>query len=479
MSVGAPAWEKRYARKLLTSDVLIVIAAVATAQLLRFGGALAALQIPVFRQWEFALTYSAVSAILVVGWLIALAAGDTRDPKIFGTGPSEYKRVVNSTLFIFGAYAIIAYTLRAEIGRGYMLIALPLGLSLLLISRWAWRKRLHRQRGRGKNMYRTLVVGERSKAAHVLRELQRDTYAGFKIAGAVTQRGSSGDITPGVSVLGSFDGVIDVVDREQVDTLVMASADEISPERLRQIGWELDKRRVNLIVAASLTDIAGPRIHARPVAGLPLIHVEYPRFVGRRRAEKRLFDLLGSSVGLVLLSPVFLVIALAVRLGSPGPVFFRQERVGLGGAPFKMLKFRSMVADAEDRLPGLLDQSDGNGVMFKMRDDPRVTRVGRFLRKFSLDELPQLVNVFKGEMSLVGPRPPLPDEVSTYDQWTHRRLLVTPGITGLWQVSGRSDLSWEDSVRLDLYYVENWSLVGDILILLRTVKAMLFPKGAY
>jgi exopolysaccharide biosynthesis polyprenyl glycosylphosphotransferase len=248
---------------------------------------------------------------------------------------------------------------------------------------------------------------------------------------------------------------------------------------MRQLGWELEASSTTLIVAPALTDVAGPRIHARPVAGLPLIQVDYPAFTGRRYALKRAFDIVVSLLALVILSPVLLVIALLVRRDSPGPALYTQERVGLNGARFHMLKFRSMVVDAEAQLPSLLDRSDGNGVLFKLKSDPRVTRIGAVLRRYSLDELPQLVNVLVGEMSLVGPRPPLASEVERYDEWAHRRLLVRPGITGLWQTQGRSDLSWEDSVRLDLYYVENWSLTGDVIILYRTIRAVVRASGAY
>ena len=207
--------------------------------------------------------------------------------------------------------------------------------------------------------------------------------------------------------------------------------------------------------------------------------IDYPKFEGSRRFTKRTFDLVLSSIALVALSPVFLTVALLVRFSSKGPVFFRQERVGLNGKPFKMIKFRSLVVAAEDQLAQLQEEPEGAGLLFKMKNDPRVTKVGALLRKHSLDELPQFANVWLGEMSLVGPRPPLPSEVEQYEEWTHRRLLAPPGITGLWQVSGRSNLSWEDSVRLDLYYVENWSLTSDILILLRTIKTVLKPEGAY
>jgi exopolysaccharide biosynthesis polyprenyl glycosylphosphotransferase len=236
---------------------------------------------------------------------------------------------------------------------------------------------------------------------------------------------------------------------------------------------------MGLIVAPGLTDIAGPRIAAHTVAGLPLISIDYPSLQGGTKAVKRGIDIVASVFLLVFLSPVFLVIALAVRLTSPGPVIFRQERVGMNGERFKMFKFRSMVVDAEQKLHHIAHRSDGNGVLFKMRNDPRVTPVGAFLRRYSLDELPQLVNVLRNDMSLVGPRPPLSAEVRKYDEWARRRLLVKPGITGLWQISGRSDLSWEDSIRLDLYYVENWTLVGDLVILWRTARAVLESDGAY
>ncbi|MDQ0743122.1 exopolysaccharide biosynthesis polyprenyl glycosylphosphotransferase [Clavibacter sp. B3I6] len=217
------------------------------------------------------------------------------------------------------------------------------------------------------------------------------------------------------------------------------------------------------------------------MAGLPLIHVETPRYEGTKLFAKRAFDIVASSLLLLVASPVLLAISMTIRLSTPGPVLFRQERVGINGRPFQMLKFRTMVTDAEALLLALQDQNRdaGNSVLFKMKDDPRVTPVGRFLRRYSLDELMQLVNVLNGSMSLVGPRPPLAREVETYETKVHRRFLVKPGITGLWQVSGRSNLSWEDSVRLDLYYVENWSIVGDLVILWKTARAVVAREGAY
>lgn len=479
MGVAAPRWERRYSLKLLSTDFVIVFMSVFGAAYLRFGISSEELQIPLTERTRFAIDYTLLSAILCLVWLFALHLFDTRDEKIFGTGPSEYKRIINATLTSFGLFAIVAFTFQMQIGRGYLMIALPTGLFLLLATRWMWRKRLHRQRGRGLNTYRTLIVGERNKILHVAENIRRDAYVGFDLLGAVTEHGSNHELLPNIPVIAGYAGLLGAVDSEQADTVIITGADTITPEELRRIGWELETRRVDLIVAPSLTDIAGPRIHARPVSGLPLIHVEYPRFTGRKYFMKRFSDLVLSSALLVLLSPILLVLALIVKFGSKGPIIFRQRRVGLQGREFNMLKFRSMVVDAEDQLPGLLDRTEGNGVLFKMKNDPRITRAGRWMRKYSMDELPQLVNVFKGDMSLIGPRPPLPREVETYEEWVHRRLLVKPGITGLWQVSGRSELSWEDSIRLDLYYVENWSMTGDLLILWKTVRTVLRPEGAY
>lgn len=262
---------------------------------------------------------------------------------------------------------------------------------------------------------------------------------------------------------------------------MITSSDDLPPERVRELSWSLEPGRQHLVVAPSLTDIGGPRIHTRPVQGLPLIHVETPTYSGRKLYTKRAFDLVGAALLVVVLSPLLLVLAVLVKTTSTGPVFFHQERVGLNGSTFRMIKFRSMVVDAEERLQELsaLDRAEGNDVLFKMRNDPRVTRVGGFMRRYSLDEVPQLFNVLAGSMSLVGPRPPLAREVARYDTHVHRRFLVKPGMTGLWQVSGRSDLSWEDSVRLDLYYVENWSITGDLIILWRTARTVLSSQGAY
>jgi exopolysaccharide biosynthesis polyprenyl glycosylphosphotransferase len=257
------------------------------------------------------------------------------------------------------------------------------------------------------------------------------------------------------------------------------SCPELDGPMLRRLAWELERDDIDLIVSASLVDTAGDRITVRPVDGLPMMHIEHPRLLGGRRLIKSLFDLSVAASLLVLLAPLFLVIALVIKLDTGGPVLFRQVRVGRGGEMFRMYKFRTMHADAEQRWHKLRERNDYPGVLFKIREDPRITRSGRLLRRHSLDELPQLINVLHGEMSLVGPRPPLLSEVEQYPLDMRRRLMVKPGMTGLWQVSGRSDLSWEDAIRLDLQYVENWSLTVDLVILARTAVVVTRGAGAY
>ena len=473
-------WQRAYASRLFLTDLAVILVAVLGSQVLWFGTRRSELHVPIENLRDFTIGYTLVSLSLVVLWMFTLEFYATRDHKMIGTGSTEYKRIMDASARIFGLTAIVVFLLKVDLARGYFLTALPIGLLLLLIGRWVWRQWLVARRRESRYVHRAIVVGEREKSVHVAVGVRRDTAAGIFVVGAITENGSvAQDLVDGVPVLGDFSHVLQTIDESRADTVIFTGADNFGPRRLRELGWELQARKVDLIMAPALTDIAGPRIHARPVSGLPLIQVDFPAFQGSRHAAKRTFDLVFSGLGLLLLSPLLAWIVIAVRRDSEGPAFFYQERVGLNGGHFRMIKFRSMVTDAEDQLPTLLDQSDGNGVLFKLKIDPRVTKVGSFLRRCSLDELPQLINVFLGHMSLVGPRPPLAKEVALYVAYAERRLLVKPGITGLWQVSGRSDLSWEDSIRLDLYYVENWSLIGDVIILYRTVRAVVKPNGAY
>jgi exopolysaccharide biosynthesis polyprenyl glycosylphosphotransferase len=475
-------WRRKYAYGLMVTDLLVLIWVVFGVQIAWFGFAASDVEFTGSLS-DVAVSYSVTSVVLVVLWMLMLGIFGTRSYRVLGTGPQEYRLITDSSLRLFGLVAIVAFLFQIDFARGYILIAFPLGVLVLVFSRWIWRQWLGVQRQRGRYSSRVLLVGSEETTLYVAKELARLPMAGYHVVGACTPRGTiAGHLgDTGIPVFVSVDQIDEAMAASGADTVVITSSDELSPERIRQISWGLEPGRQHLVVAPSLTDIGGPRIHTRPVAGLPLIHVETPRYTGSKQFAKRTFDIVASTSLIACVSPLLLLIALSVRLTSTGPVLFRQERIGINGSRFSMLKFRSMVTNAEELLEQLrLKQRDrGNSVLFKMADDPRVTPIGRLLRRFSLDELPQLFNVLGGSMSLVGPRPPLEREVDLYDPHVHRRFLVKPGITGLWQVSGRSNLSWEDTVRLDLYYVENWSITGDINILWRTAKAVIGRDGAY
>jgi len=474
-------WPRRYAARLVVTDFVVIAWAVIGTQIAWFGTLDAELNLSKYRG-GFALNYSLVSVILIFAWVAFLALFGTRDTRVIGTGNNEYKRVVDATIRLFGIVAIVSFLLQLSLARGYIVLALPVGTLALLASRWIWRQWLSAQRARGLYSSRVLLVGSRISVASIARELDRAPQSGYVVVGACVPGDTIGEYLLGrIPVSNNLDQLQATMEAAGADTVVVTSSDELPPERIRELSWALEPGRQHLVLAPSLTDVGGPRIHMRPVAGLPLIHVETPRYEGLKRFSKRAFDLVSSGLLIVLLSPLLAAAAIVVRLSTPGGVLFRQDRVGLNGEHFKMLKFRSMVIDAESQLSALqsIDRIAGNAVMFKMKNDPRVTPIGRFMRRFSLDELPQLFNVLGGSMSLVGPRPPLDREVAIYEHHVHRRFLVKPGITGLWQVSGRSNLSWEDTVRLDLYYVENWSITGDLMILWRTARAVLARDGAY
>jgi exopolysaccharide biosynthesis polyprenyl glycosylphosphotransferase len=282
----------------------------------------------------------------------------------------------------------------------------------------------------------------------------------------------------GLPVLGDLSDVADVVRRTGCDGVAVTSDDATRYNYLRELAWSLEGTGAEMLVDPGLVEVAGPRMHIRPLMGFPLLHIEEPHFTGWRRLAKRAADVVLTSLGLILISPIMIGVALAIKLQDGGPVIFRQTRVGRRGEPFTMFKFRSMVIDAEARKAALLQNNEGKGGLFKLSHDPRITRLGKFLRDFSLDELPQLFNVLNGTMSLVGPRPHLAHELAQMPSEASRRSLVTPGLTGLWQVSGRSDLEGDDAVRLDLRYVENWSLTMDLLIMWKTASAVLAKRGA-
>lgn len=476
-SFPGSSWARHYRSYLRTTDSVIILAAVLASPLaqIRFGEA-----VPVTS--SVPASYWPVAGLMILAWAGILGAYHTRDPRVLGVGVTEYKAVIHATVLVFGFFAIGFAVVGTDIPRGHFLVALPLGILGLVLSRWLWRRWLTRQRAFGHYLSHAIVVGDRKDVEYVIGQIDNNSGAAYLIVGAVLDDEQQDPVRVGyreVPVVCDLDHVSQAASALGVDTVIVAGQPKERGQYIRDLSWALEGTAADLVLANRLTNVAGPRIHFRPVEGLPLMHVELPQYAGGKHILKRMFDVAASAFALVLLVPLMLVLALLIRIDSPGPVLFRQDRVGRAGKSFGMLKFRSMVVSAEDQLAGLLDQNEGAGILFKMKNDPRVTRFGRVMRKYSLDELPQLWNVLIGQMSLVGPRPPLAREVAKYERHVNRRLYIKPGLTGMWQINGRSNLDWDESVRLDLYYVENWSLTGDLVIMWRTLKVLRGHSGAY
>ena len=472
----ATDWVKRFQRYVALTDVAVVVFATASTHTLWFGFSQVFVSSALIS--DFGVDYVTFSVVLVVAWMLVLTLGGTRDSRILGTDSTEYRRIINATLLLFGTIAVFAAMTQTDFARGYLATAFPLGTVLLLTSRWSWRRWLHAKRRRGELSFRVLLIGSAVAVRELMDSLALRTDAGYRVVAAVVTDDDTITRIDGVPAYPAADDFSNTLAAATPDTVMVVGSDS-SSSRINELSWRLDPGQ-QLVVAPQLVGVAGSRIHTRPVAGLPLIHVETPSYDGPKRFAKRAFDLVFAAGLLIVLAPLFVVTGMLIKLSSRGPVFYGQERIGLSGEPFTMRKFRSMVTDADASLAALLTaQGTGGTPLFKVKDDPRITPVGRVLRRYSIDELPQLLNVIKGDMSLVGPRPQRDGEVRLYDSKAGRRLVVKPGMSGLWQVSGRSNLSWEDSIRLDLFYVENWSITNDIIILLRTARAVFGANGAY
>jgi exopolysaccharide biosynthesis polyprenyl glycosylphosphotransferase len=456
-----------YRRRAIATDAASAVLAGLLALGLRFGG---------HAPWPYVL----LTTLVPIAWIAATALQRGYEFRFLGTGPEEYRRVVDGGLVLFTAIAVVSFAVRGEVSRLYVLVAIPLTILFSLFSRHLLRDWIYTQRTQGRGLQKVLVVGRADATVAVIEKLDHEPQHGLVAVGAcVPTVGVQVSHVHGVPVVGDPTRILDAVDELKVHVVAVVSHPDMSGQALRRLAWALEERSVELVVSPGIIEVAGPRLSIRPVAGLSLLHLERPAISGGRMILKTGFDRVIGATLLTLGAPLMGVIALAVKLTSPGPVLFRQTRIGVDGRHFTMLKYRSMVADAEQRKAELFQHSEGNGMLFKMKRDPRVTRVGSVLRRLSLDELPQLFNVVRGDMSLVGPRPPLPEEVAVYTDDATRRLRVRPGLTGLWQVSGRSDLSWEESLRLDLRYVDNWSLALDLSILWRTGRAVFKGSGAY
>jgi exopolysaccharide biosynthesis polyprenyl glycosylphosphotransferase len=463
-------WTHRYARRVVGVDALAGLMAVVVAALLPPG-----LHPEAANQWLL------LGAIGLVGWPAWVAAARGYRRHQFADGGSEIRAVVraSSVIIIVAALPTAWFGLHGLLGA--VAIAAPVAALTSTSVRLGWHQHLKRSQRSGGNLRQLIMVGGPEAVQDLCTAIERERGMGMRVAGVcVPEAEIPRALELGLPVVGDVDHVAEVAAELDCHAVAVTGADAMRPTFVRQLAWSLEDVDVELLVHPGLVDVARPRVHIQSYDSAALLHVEQPHFTGWAIRVKRVTDLVLTSVALLLISPLLAAIAAAIKLDDrKGPVIFKQTRIGIAGKPFTMYKFRSMCVDAEQKLAALKARNEGAGPLFKIEDDPRITRVGRILRKYSLDELPQLVNVLAGSMSLVGPRPPLQSEVDEYADAVRRRLKVMPGVTGLWQVSGRSLLTWDESVRLDLRYVENWSFGLDLAILFRTAYAVLAKRGAY
>src|SRR4051812_33804005 len=384
------AWRGAYVRRIILGDIVCAALAGFAGYLVRFGSQTTA---------AHASTWAAVA--LPVIWVGAMLVARSYEERFLWVGAEEFRRVFFAAMMLLAALGTVSWAFQLDVARGFVILAVPLATLLTFAHRYLQRRLLHHARRRGQHLQTTLLVGHRNAVAALDEQLDREAYHGYRVVGCclpTDQFSPNADAFNGLPVLGGIEEVADVVSRYEVDTVAVLPCPELDGPALRRLGWDLEKTRAELLLAPAITEIVGTRVRIRPVCGLPLMHMERPELTGVRRLGKDVFDKASATLGVLFLLPVLLGIALAIKLTSKGPVFFRQERVGRDGQIFKMLKFRSMVPGADRMVEALAQESDGNGVLFKKKDDPRITNVGKFIRRYSLDELPQLINVIRGDM---------------------------------------------------------------------------------
>ncbi|MFI9024242.1 sugar transferase [Streptomyces sp. NPDC053560] len=472
-AVGGPVndWEQRYRRTVITSDTVatgLVVAAIGNF----FGVRDAA-------NWHEKWGILAFGTELLV--LGALAVSRSWAPAVLGQGAEEFRRLGRSLFTATVVLALGGIALTSRNIKLWIFVAIPAIALVTMTERYLLRLRLHKQRNGGRCLRPVLAAGSPDTVRDLISRTRKFPHLGWRVEAVCTTdgRGLDGDQLDGVPVVGRLTDVAKHVRHDGYRVVAVTPDPHWSPDRLQRLAWNLEGSDAEMVVAPVLMEVAGPRLHVDAVLGIPLLRVSMPTFTGGRRAVKEVVDRMGAALLLLLFAPLMVLVAVLVLADSRGGAVYRQRRVGKDGREFTILKFRTMVTGAHGARAELADRNEGAGLLFKVRQDPRVTRVGKVLRRYSLDELPQLFNVLTGSMSLVGPRPPLPEECAAYDPDIRRRLLVKPGLTGLWQISGRSDLPWEEAVRLDLRYVEDWSLALDTVILWKTLRAVLHGQGAY
>ncbi|MEV8588269.1 sugar transferase [Streptomyces sp. NPDC051180] len=464
-------WEQRYRRTVIMSDTVATAFVVGTIG--NFFGARDA------ANWHEKWGILAFGTELLV--LAALAVNRSWAPAVLGQGAEEFRRLGRSLFTATVVLALGGIALTSHNIKLWIFVAIPAIALVTMTARYLLRVGLHRHRNEGRCLRPVLAAGSPATVSDLISRTRKFPHLGWRVDAVCTTDGlgPDGDHVDGVPVVGPLADVASHVSRDGYRVVAITPDPHWSPDRLQRLAWNLEGSDAEMVVAPVLMEVAGPRLHVDAVLGIPLLRVSMPTFTGGRRAIKGVVDRLGAAVLLVLFAPLMAFVGLLVLVDSRGGAFYRQRRVGKDGREFTILKFRTMVTGADRARDELAELNEGAGLLFKLRRDPRVTRVGAVLRRYSVDELPQLVNVLTGSMSLVGPRPPLPEESAAYGPDIRRRLLVKPGLTGLWQISGRSDLSWEEAVRLDLRYVEDWSLALDTVILWKTLRAVVYGQGAY
>ncbi|MBV1941876.1 sugar transferase [Streptomyces sp. BV286] len=464
-------WEQRYRRTVIISDT--VATALVVAAIGNFFGARDA------ANWHEKWGILAFGTELLV--LGSLAVSRSWAPVVLGQGAEEFRRLGRSLFTATVVLALGGIALTSRNIKLWIFVAIPAIAIVTMTARYVLRLSLHKQRKEGRCLRPVLAAGSLDTVRDLITRTRKFPHLGWRVDGVCTTDGLllEGDPLDGVPVVGRLTDVAKHVEHDGYRVVAVTPDPHWTPERLQRLAWNLEGSDAEMIVAPVLMEVAGPRLHVDAVLGIPLLRVSMPTFTGGRRVVKGVVDRIGAAILLTLFAPLMVFVGLLVLTDSRGGAFYRQRRIGKNGREFTMLKFRTMVAGADRARAELADLNEGAGLLFKLRRDPRVTRVGAVLRRYSLDELPQLFNVLTGSMSLVGPRPPLPEESAAYGPDIRRRLLVKPGLTGLWQISGRSDLSWEEAVRLDLRYVEDWSLALDTVILWKTLRAVLYGQGAY
>lgn len=462
-------WEPRYRTGVILGDLFALVTAV-----LIVGSLVSDDSVP----GPAAKLVGIATMLVLLGSLMANRAWNLA---VLGQGAEEFRRLGRGFAAAAIMLALSGLLFDIEQIRPWVFIVIPSAAIIAFPMRYALRQLLHRARREGRCLLPVMAAGSVDTVRDLITRTRNSPHLGWRVDAVCTRDGlgvADGDLE-GVSVVGQLSDLASHVRRGGYRIVAVTPDQYWTPKRLQQLAWKLEGSGTEMVVAPVLMEVAGPRLHVDAVLGMPMLRVTAPSFTGVRRVVKDVVDKVGSSLLIAVLSPLMMLVALAIVIDNRGSVFYKQRRVGKDGREFTIIKFRTMVTGADRMLTDLADQNEGSGPLFKMRRDPRITRVGSTLRRYSIDELPQLFNVLTGSMSLVGPRPPLPEESARYAPDVRRRLLVKPGLTGLWQVSGRSDLTWAESVRLDLRYVEDWSLALDAVILWKTFRAVFKGQGAY